>query len=156
MSVCLSVRSHKETPIHAESGPKPLPTLTCIPHESIADTHTSSMGQLSGSTEPCALSYATQSHRGGNRLQTIACARVGTSSEIFRKLGYIASIVRSPSRSMARSTRLANGVTQVVARRSQTVVQGRFRLQGLDPMGVRNISCGVSRQGRFLLYSKSE
>ena len=81
LSVCLSDRSYKETPILAKSGPNPLPALTCIPRESVADTHTSSLVQLSHSVEPCALSYATHSFTGG----TIACARVGTSSEIFRK-----------------------------------------------------------------------
>ena len=36
---------------------------------------------------------------------------------------------------MARSARLAIGVDEVVGRRSQTAVQGRFWLQGFDPMG---------------------
>ena len=36
---------------------------------------------------------------------------------------------------MARSAGLAIGVIEVVARRSPTAVQGRCRLQGLDPIG---------------------
>ena len=51
---------------------------------------------------------------------------------------YSASIVTKVSstyRSMARSAGLTNGVNEVIARRSQTAVQGRFWLQGLDPMG---------------------
>ena len=36
---------------------------------------------------------------------------------------------------MARSAGLANGLNEVVAHRSQTAVQGRFWLQGLDPLG---------------------
>ena len=74
-----------EPPILAKSDPQPPPTLTCILGESIAFTHTSSMGQLSDSSVLCALSYANQPHPQDNRLQTIACARVGTNSEIFRK-----------------------------------------------------------------------
>ena len=56
----------------------------------------------------------------------------------YSQLGYSAQIVSkvgSPYRSMARSARLANGVNEAVARRSQTAVQGRFWLQGLDPIG---------------------
>ena len=52
--------------------------------------------------------------------------------------GYGASIVTkvgSLYRSMARSAGLAKGVNEVAARRSQTAVQGRFWLQGLDPLG---------------------
>ena len=36
---------------------------------------------------------------------------------------------------MARSARLINGVNEVVARRSQTAVQGHVWLQGRDLMG---------------------
>lgn len=66
--LCLSVRSQKETAILAKSGPKPLETLQCMTRKSIADTHIISLDQLSDSTEHCALSRATQSHRGDNRL----------------------------------------------------------------------------------------
>ena len=64
----------------------------------------------------------------------------------------------SPYRSMARSARLANGVNEVVGRRSQTAVQGRFRLFAIYANGrarsllaVCNMFCVVFRQGRFLL-----
>ena len=46
----------------AKSELKPLPTLTCIPRESIEGTHTSSRCQHLDSTEPCALSYSSQPH----------------------------------------------------------------------------------------------
>ena len=36
---------------------------------------------------------------------------------------------------MARSARLVNGINEVVARRSQTDMQGRVWLQGLNLMG---------------------
>ena len=41
----------------------------------------------------------------------------------------------SPRRNIARSTGLTNGVDEVVARRSQTAVQGRFWLQSVDTIG---------------------
>ena len=84
----MSVGSHKETPILAKSGPKPLPTLTCIPRESIADTRTSSLGQLSDSTEPCALSYTAQPHRGDNRL-----CQSRYEQRNISQIGYSASII---------------------------------------------------------------
>ena len=75
----------------------------------------------------------------GSRLATLSC-RSYTSFEQrnISQIGYGASIVTkvgSPYRSMARSARLARGVNEVVARRSQTAVRGRFWLQSLDPMG---------------------
>ena len=51
------------------------------------------------------------------------------------QINFSASIVtnvRSPFWSMGRSAGSTNGVNEVVARRSQTTVQGRFSLQGLD------------------------
>lgn len=55
----LSVPPREGTPILVKCDPKLLLMLTCIPRGSMADTHTSSLGKRSDSTEPCALSYAT-------------------------------------------------------------------------------------------------
>ena len=120
-----------------KSGPKPLPTLTYIPRESIADTHTSSLGQLSDSTEPCALSYATHPYPGQSLVDNRWC-QSRYEQRNLSQIGYSASIVTkvgSPYRSMACSAGLANGVNEIVAHRSQRAVQGRFWLQGLDLMG---------------------
>ena len=57
---------------------------------------------------------------------------------------------------MARPAGLANGDDEVVARRPHTAVQGRFWLQGLDPMGFAISISGVFWQGHFLLNSKSD
>ena len=88
-----------------------------MPRESIADTHTSSLGQRSDSTEPCALSYATQPHPG----QSLVCNRMRQSRYEQRNLsqsGYSASTdtkMGSPYRSMARSAGLASGIDEVVS-----------------------------------------
>ena len=149
----LPVPPQKETPILAKSGLKAPPTLACIPRESITDTHTSSLGQLSDSTEPCALSYATQSHRQDNRF----LCRSRYEQRNFSQIGYSASIVtkvRSSCRSIARSARLANGVNEAVARRARTAVQGRFWLQGLGRVEFAIPSVAVF--GRFLIRTKSK
>ena len=74
----------------------------------------------------------------------------------FWQIGYSASIVTKEGSpyNMAHSEGLANGVNEVVACRSQTAVQGRFRMQGLDECDVYYLLCANFRQGRFLLYSK--
>ena len=111
MSVCLSVFCHKETPILATPGPKTLPAVTCIPYETVADIHTGSLGQHSGSTEPCfLLSYATQPHPG----QSLLCRGRYEQRNISQIGYYSASIltkVGSPCRGMARSAGMTNGVT---------------------------------------------
>ena len=79
------------------------------------------------------MSYATQSHRWNNRL-----CQSRYEQRNISQTGYSASTVTkviSPGRNIARSAGLANSVYEVVALRSQTAVQGRFWLQGLEPMG---------------------
>ena len=76
-------------------------------------TYKQPLGQLSDSMEPCALSYATQPHRGDNsfcqsRYELRKISQIGYSASIVKKKG-------SPYRSMARSARLANGINEVVA-----------------------------------------
>ncbi|CAM9971345.1 unnamed protein product, partial [Laminaria digitata] len=61
-SVRHPVTPPQENSKRREISLKPLPTLTRIPRESIADTNTSSLGRLSASTKPCASSYATHPH----------------------------------------------------------------------------------------------
>ena len=74
---------------------------------------------------------------------TVACIQLlvpesARAAFFFSQIGSCASVVRNvgpPHRSMARSARFANGVNEVVTHRSPTTVQGRFWLQGIDPMG---------------------
>ena len=62
--VCLSPR-HQEIPTIAISGPEPLPTVTCIPCELIADTP---VVGLTFGLNGALFSYAAQPHPRDNRL----------------------------------------------------------------------------------------
>ena len=105
-------------PSKGNSNPRKIwsrPTLTCIPRESITDTHTSSLDQCSGSTQPCALRYATHPHPRGQSLVDNRLCQSRYEQRNISRIGYRASIVtrvRSSYRSMALSAGLATGVNK--------------------------------------------
>ena len=107
----------------------------------MADTHTSSLGRLSASTEPCALSYATHPHTPRNARSTSRTYNNRWCKSRYDQYGsqiaYSASIITkvgSTRRGTARPTGLVNGVVKVVARRWQRTASGGRQL--LAPMGV--------------------